>query len=672
MGEDIKKRIHALREKLHEHGYRYYVLDDPIIPDSAYDNLFQELLRLEAAYPEFASPDSPTQRVGGSPLKEFTTAAHQYPMLSLDNIFDPAGMVEFEERLQRFLMSEAPVGYVTEPKLDGLAVELVYENGVLRTGSTRGDGLIGENITAQLKTIQAIPLRLDPPNDLPVPSELVVRGEVFMSKKGFLQLNQQRQEQGLQLFANPRNAAAGSLRQLDPKVTASRPLQFAAYGVGNADHLPCHSQFRLLDYLARLGFTVSPLIHQCPDYPAVVQQYEQLQAARHTLDYEIDGMVIKVDQFAKQQRLGNTARAPRWAVAWKFPAVQATTVIERVDFQVGRTGAVTPVARLRPVEVDGVVVQRATLHNRDEIVRKDLRVLDTVLIQRAGDVIPEVVKVVEEYRDGTERAIEFPSRCPACGEPLVQLEGEAVIRCTNIDCPAQRVQHLIYFCGKSGLDIDGLGKKYVEQLYTVGLLQDIGDIYLLSKEQLVSLEGWGEKRAESVLRAIGRARTPRFNVFLRALGIRFVGEVTADLLAEHYHSLGDLIEAPMDELMDIEGVGPQVAASLFAHLRSPAFRNLLLKLEQVGCTIQYADSEQQPLSDRVFLFTGALRSMSRNEAKQVVKAQGGRVVSAMSAKVTDVVAGENAGNKLKKADERGVAIMDEKAFARLIAQEGDA
>lgn len=665
VGEEVAQRLKTLREELHYHGHRYYVLDDPVITDQEYDQLFQELLKIEQEYPQLVTPDSPTQRIGGAPLDGFKQVRHLFPMLSLDNIFSTEDLDDFDEKLRRYLKNDHPLTYIAEPKLDGLAVELVYENGVLVTGSTRGDGEVGEDITAQLKTVQTIPLRLLQ-LESNVTEQLIVRGEVFMPKAGFHELNRMRGEAELPLFANPRNAAAGSLRQLDPQVTAERPLQFYVYGVAAVDQVPPQSQSELMDYLGSLGFPVNPLIMKCTSPAEVAAHFRLLQEQRHNLEYEIDGMVIKVDLFSLQQRLGNTARAPRWAVAWKFPAIQTSTVIENVDFQVGRTGTVTPVARLRPVELDGVTVRRATLHNQDEIARKDLRIHDTVLIQRAGDVIPEVIKAVVEKRDGREEPIVFPTTCPECGSVLRQLKGEAAIRCLNPLCPAQKLQQLIYFAGKSGMDIDGVGKKNIEQLIQVGLLDDMVDFFLLKKEDLVQLEGWGEKSAQAAIDAIEKVKTPELATFIRALGIRYVGEVTAELLAKHFHSLTELREARADDFLEIEGIGTQVAQALEEYFSSDAFADLVERLVKSGVHVQSSNQAEHPLTGRVFVFTGSLQHISRNEAKQLVKAGGGQVVSTISARVTDVVAGEKAGSKLAKAREKGVSILTEEDFFALM------
>ncbi|HEB70854.1 MAG TPA: NAD-dependent DNA ligase LigA [Desulfobulbus sp.] len=668
--EEIQEQARELRDRINYHAYRYYVLDDPVIADVEYDRLFRRLLELEEQYPELVTPDSPSRRVGGAPLAGFEEVRHVHPMLSLDNVFSADELAEFEEKVQRYLKSTEPITYIAEPKMDGLAVELVYEQGVLVTGATRGDGLVGENITPQLKTVQSIPLKLQGDGGS-IPEQLVVRGEVFLGREGFAALNRQRAEAGEPLFANPRNAAAGSLRQLDPKVTARRPLDCFVYAAADSDSVPCTRQSELFTWLAGLGFAVNPYIKLCQGLSDVRAHYAYLLEIRDDLAYEIDGMVVKVDDFVLQQRLGNTARAPRWAVAWKFPAVQATTTIEAVEFQVGRTGAVTPVALLKPVNVEGVVVQRATLHNQDEIERKDLRIGDTVLIQRAGDVIPEVVKPIIEQRTGSEQPILFPDTCPVCGHPLLRPAGEAVTRCVNPHCPAQRLQSLIYFAGKSGMDIEGLGKKSVEQLVQEGLVADIPDFFRLRKDDLIEMAGWGEKSAENVMVALEKARQVPLARFLGALGIRYVGEVTAALIARHFETLEAVMTATKDDLLSIEGIGEQAAASLVDYFSDPSTRDMIEQLLAEGLTILPPVEGEQPLTGRVFLFTGTLHSMGRNEAKQIVKELGAQVVSGLSNRVTDFVAGEKPGSKLKKAQERNIPVVGEEEFLAIIGRTGD-
>lgn len=669
-GKDgVRQRLQALRQELHLHAHRYYVLDDPILADAEYDRLFQELVALEQQHPELITADSPSQRVGGAPLAQFATVTHSVPMLSLENAFDADDLVDFEERLFRFLQSRAQISYVTEPKLDGLAVELVYEDGLFVLGSTRGDGLVGEEITQNLKTIQTIPLRLLTRDGEGVPRRLEVRGEVFISLAGFKKLNEERGKAGESLFANPRNAAAGSLRQLDPRITATRPLDFYAYGVSDPTPLPCRDQHELLGHLGSLGFKVNPLVHLCQSISEVISQFIRLQGQRPALAYDIDGMVVKVNDFALQERLGAKARSPRWAIAAKFPASQATTRLLAVEFGVGRTGAITPVAILEPVRIGGVTVRRATLHNEDELRRKGLMLGDTVLVQRAGDVIPEVVKPVKENRTGQEQPITMPTTCPECGFSLVRAGQEAITRCPNPNCPAQRVRALIHFTGKSGMDIEGLGKKAVQQLVTQGLIQDIPDIYQLEAESLAALDGWGDKSAENAVRAIEASRTPPLAKFLAALGIRHVGEITAQLLARHFASLARLSLAGEADFLHIEGIGEQAATSLVDYFQDPAVQEMLARLEALGVCVQEEKQDAEAdgaLAGSVFLFTGGLARLSRHEAKARIKELGGQVASGISRRVTHVVLGDSPGSKLTKARELGLTVITEDEFLRLI------
>jgi DNA ligase (NAD+) len=667
MDQETADRLERLRERIRFHAHRYYVLDDPLIADGEYDALFRQLLELEAAHPESLTPDSPSHRVGGPPLETFASVEHASPMLSLDNIFAAGEFAAFEDKVRRYLKTDEPLRYVTEPKLDGLAVELVYRQGVLTVGATRGDGLAGENITAQLRTVASIPLRLFAGNGSPaVPEELAVRGEVFLPKRAFAQLNRQREQEGEAPFANPRNAAAGSLRQLDPKITARRPLAFFVYGVGNPEVLTVSSQKAVLAMLAGLGFPVNNLVTLCSDRQEVEARYRHFVAIRHELDYEIDGMVVKVDDMDLQQRLGATARAPRWAVAWKFPAAQATTVVEAVEFQVGRTGAVTPVAHLHPVEVNGVMVRRATLHNRDEIERKDLRVHDTVLVQRAGDVVPEIVKVITGQRSGREQPVVFPDECPECGTPLLTPPGEAVVRCGNRYCPAQNLQKLIHFAGKSGLDIEGLGKKNIEQLAGEGLIRTIPDFFRLDPGRLAGLDGWGEKSAHNVLQAIADKKNLGLARLIGALGIRHVGEVTACLLARRFADLSQLMAADKEQLLQVDGIGEQTADSLAAYFQDQGNREMIGQLAGLGVVVRAESSDQTFLDGRVFLFTGTLQALSREEAKQLVKAHGGQVATSIGQRVTDVVVGDKAGSKKRKAEEMRLAILSEAEFIALV------
>ncbi len=664
MSRAVEERLEELRLQLNEHAHRYYVLDDPLISDGEYDQLFQELLSLEKEYPHLVTMDSPSQRVGGMALDTFQQVEHRVPMLSLENAFDDQDLRDFEERLLRFLLTDKRPDYMAEPKLDGLAVELVYEQGLLVQGSTRGDGSVGEDITAQLRTVPAIPLRLKR-MDI---ARLEVRGEVFMDRHGFEVLNRSRSEKDEPLFANPRNAAAGSLRQLDPGITAQRPLRFFVYAVASPAVTACSNQQELLAFLAEQGFPVNPEIVHCQDMEQVIQRFRELSTLRHDLDYEIDGMVVKVNNFALQERLGSKARAPRWAIACKFPAVQASSRILAVVFQVGRTGAVTPVAILDPVDVGGVVVSRATLHNGDEILRKDLHIGDTVLIQRAGDVIPEIVKALPEKRPPSALPIRIPDDCPVCRHRLLKPEGEAVTRCVNPHCPAQRLRSLVHFCSKAGLDIDGLGKKSVEQLFHEGLITDLPDIFSLRYEDLAVLDGWGEKSAEKLLQGTEAARKPPLARFLAALGIRYVGEVTAELLERSFQSLERLRRVSREELLEVEGLGEQAANSIVDYFSDPAVQEMMTKFEELGVRPQVAqrEEEQRLLSGEVLLFTGTLKKLSRTEAKKLVKDHGGQVASGITKKLTCLVVGEKPGSKLQKAQEKGKKILSEDEFLALL------
>ncbi|MBM9603437.1 NAD-dependent DNA ligase LigA [Desulfopila inferna] len=658
--------LNELKKQLGEHAYNYHVLDNPTISDSEYDQLFHNLLQIEKEYPELVTPDSPSRRIGGMPLDKFNQVAHRIPMLSLENAFSDEDLIDFESRLMRYLNSSSTPHYVAEPKLDGLAIELIYREGTLIRALTRGDGRTGEDVSAQVRTISAIPLRLR----APYPRLLEVRGEVFMDKEGFRRLNQLREKNGEQLFANPRNAAAGSLRQLDPRITAGRPLRFFAFGISTAEGLEIEGQYAMLfDFLKERGLPVNDMTRLCKNIEDVVAAYDDLLAVRHNLPYEIDGVVVKVDSFSLQERLGFKARAPRWAIACKFPATQATTKLLDVVFQVGRTGALTPVAILEPVNVGGALVGRATLHNQEELERKDLRLGDTVLIQRAGDVIPEVVKPITEKRTGTEKPVTAPSICPVCSHSLVKHENEVVTRCPNTMCAAQKLRALIHFSSKAGLDIEGLGKKYIEQLVNEKIIEDIPDIFLLDQDKLAALPGWGEKSAAKVLEAISAKKTPPFSKLLAALGIRFIGETTATLLEQRFRTLGALTEASTEELLQIEGIGLRTAQSLSAYFADSRTRDILKRLEAVGVS---PTAPQRPvaglLSGKSFLFTGSLEMLSRSEAKKRVKENGGEVSTSVSKKLTHVVAGSSPGSKLQQAEQAGKAIISEEDFLKLIGK----
>lgn len=669
--EEVRARVKELREQIHYHNYRYYVLDQPVISDAEYDRLFRELEELEAAWPELITPDSPTQRVGAQPLEKFETVPHRQPMLSLENAFSEGEAREFDARLKRFLRTQEEFDYVVEPKMDGCAVELVYERGVLTVGSTRGDGYRGENVTQNLKTIRTIPLRLLETEE-PAPELLEVRGEVYMNLEEFRKLNEQRLAKGEPPFANPRNAAAGSLRQLDPQVTASRPLYIYCYGIGEVVGRRFETHWEVLQTLKRWGLRVNPLTERCRGIEAAIAYHHRLEHQRHGLPYETDGVVIKVDSLALQERLGTKTRSPRWALAYKFAATQATTRVLDIQVNVGRTGAVTPMAVMEPVEVGGVTVSRATLHNEDEVKRKDVRVGDWVLVQRAGDVIPEVVMVIKERRTGNEIPFQMPTHCPVCGTRLVRPPGEAVTRCPNPDCRGALRRAILHFASKTAMDIDGLGEKIIDQLMENGLVRSIPDLYRLKEADLIPLERFAEKSAANLVSAIQKSKTVPLNRFIYALGIRYVGEATAQVLAQHFESLERLAQADEEELLQIEGIGPQVAGSIREFFRQEKNQRLLKELAELGVKPLPPEKPRAApaLAGKTFVFTGALERFSREEAKALVTARGGKVSSSVSAKTDYVVAGADPGSKLAKAKELGVTVLDEAAFLELLERSG--
>jgi len=662
---EILDRIQKLRDQIHYHNYRYHVLDDPVISDAEFDRLMQELQKLEDEFPELVTPDSPTQRVGAKPLEKFETVPHRVPMLSLENAFSEAEAGEFEERLKRFLRTSEGFDYVVEPKMDGVAVELVYEGGHLSVGSTRGDGYRGENVTQNLKTIHTIPLMLLS-RELPAPDLLEVRGEVYMNLDDFSKLNQERLARGEPPFANPRNAAAGSLRQLDPGITAGRPLTIFCYGIGQVSGRSFESHWEILESLKAWGLRVNPLIERRQGIGQAIQYHHDLENQRHGLSYEIDGVVIKVDNLALQERLGTKARSPRWALAYKFAATQATTKVKDIVVNVGRTGAVTPMAVMEPVEVGGVTVSRATLHNEDEVARKDVRVGDTVLIQRAGDVIPEVVKVILEDRPPEAQPFKMPSHCPVCDTPLVRPEGEAVTRCPNPDCRGALRRGILHFASKGAMDIDGLGEKIIDQLMDQGLVKNLADLYRLTEDDLIPLERFAEKSAGNLVAAIENSKNVDLDRFIYALGIRYVGEATAQLLAQHFQSMEALKEAGEEELLHIEGIGPQVAKGIREYFASKQNQELLNKLLEKIKIKPPEKPAESPLAGKTFVFTGGLAHLSREEAKAQVTARGGKVSSSVSAKTDYVVVGADPGSKYAKARELDVTILDEGAFEKLL------
>ncbi|MGE0085534.1 MAG: NAD-dependent DNA ligase LigA [Desulfococcaceae bacterium] len=670
--DETLHRIAFLRKELHRHNHRYYVLDDPEISDAEYDRLMRELTELETAHPELASPDSPTVRVGAAPLSEFDTVQHSVPMLSLDNAFSEGELADFDKRVRKNLETDAQILYTAEPKLDGLAVELVYEKGRLVTASTRGDGVTGELITENVRTIRSVPLVLHAENQAIVPSLLEVRGEVFMGHEGFRKLNEQRLKNEEAPFANPRNAAAGSLRQLDSRITAKRPLEIFLYGLGNYTDLQINSHWEMLQMLKNLGFRINPLIRACIPLSEVVAFYHELSAMRHTLAYDIDGMVVKVDRLDWQAELGAKSRSPRWAIAWKFAAVQESTRIVGIDVQVGRTGALTPVARLEPVSVGGVTVSNATLHNEDEIRRKDIRIGDTVLIQRAGDVIPEVVKVIESKRTGEEKIFAMPSQCPICHAQVERMEGEAVSRCINMSCPAQIKGRIRHFAAKGAFDIDGLGIKLVEQLVDRGLVSSYADIFHLDEPGLTAMERMGSKSAKNLLAAIEKSKKISLARFVYALGIRHVGENIAGIIADRFQTLEKIMSVSAEELESVEGIGNEIAQSIRHFFDQPENREIIQRMLDRGVQIQMKSGEpvqkKEGITGKTFVLTGTLETMPRNEAKKIIEAAGGKVAGSVSSKTDYVVAGEKAGSKLDKARELGIEILDEQMFMKMMGQ----
>ncbi len=667
--DSVRQQHASLSEQLHRHNRLYHGLDQPEISDAEYDRLMQQLLALEAQFPELISNDSPSQRVGSEPLDSFSSVSHASPMLSLENAFNAEQLREFDARIKRFLSREEAIEYLCEMKLDGVAVALTYEAGKLVRGATRGDGSRGEEITRNIRTIGSIPLRLQ--DDFP--PRLEVRGEIYMELAAFRKLNEQRREEGEATFANPRNVTAGSLRQLDSKLTAKRPLTISCYGIGAIEGSEPQSHYQLLATLRRWGLKVNlETLRVAGDIEAVIDRYQELIELRDQLPYEIDGMVVKVNSRSLQQELGEKSRTPRWAIACKFPPRQAETVLESVRFQVGRTGAITPVANLKPVSVSGVTVSSASLHNWDEIERLGIRIGDRVVVERAGDVIPDIVKVLRKKRSGTEQVIPEPTECPACGSPVSREAGEVVPRCQGLSCPAQLKESLKHFCARRAMDIDGLGDRIIDQLLRLELVNSVADLYQLQKEQLFQFERMGEKLAEKLLTAITASKQRPLERFLFGLGIRHVGSHVAKVLSRRFGSLDALAAADAEQLLAIHEIGPQVADSVTRFFADPRNQEILARLRQLGVA---PIPSEQPLGDRlqgkVFVFTGALERFSRKEGEALVEAQGGRASGSVSKKTDYVVAGPGAGSKLAKAEQLGIKVFNEEEFLSYIKQGDD-
>lgn len=660
--------IKKLRDQLRHHSHRYYVLDDPEISDSQYDKLYKELLGLETEYPDLITIDSPTQRVGDKPLDGFNQIQHQLPMLSLDNVFSEEDLIAFNKRCHNRLDSTAIIEYSAEPKLDGLAISIRYENGLLKQAATRGDGRTGEDVTLNIRTLNSVPLKLLGSD---YPGILEVRGEVFMSKSGFAELNRQALDKGEKAFVNPRNAAAGSLRQLDPKLTATRPLSLYCYAVGIVEggELPkLHSE--ILDKLKEWGLPVCSEVAVVCDVQGCLAFYNEILSKRDKLAYDIDGIVYKVNRLDLQEKLGFVTRSPRWAIAHKFPAQEETTTILSVDFQVGRTGALTPVARLEPVFVGGVTVSNATLHNMDEVIRKDVRVGDKVFIRRAGDVIPEVVSVVPNSRTEKTTKIILPARCPVCESPVTQIEGEAVARCSGgLLCSAQRSEAIKHFASRKAMDIEGLGDKLIEQLVEKNLIQNTADLYQLTADDLSRLERMGVKSAENTILAITNSKEVSLSKFIYALGIREVGEATAESLASVFHSIDDIKNATSEALQDVPDIGPVVAKNINEYFKQQHNIDVIDQLIANGVTYSTkrpVNEGSNKLAGKVFVLTGTLEEMTRDEAKQAIIKAGGKVTGSVSAKTDYLLAGDKAGSKLVKAEKLGIPVISEKELRALI------
>ncbi len=665
---DVKKKVKDLRAEIRKHDHRYYLLDAPLITDREYDLLIRELEELEAKFPELITPDSPTQRVGGAPLNKFDTVKHSTPLFSLSNAFADGELRDFDRRVRQ-LSHKDVVDYVVEPKIDGLSVVLTYVDGEFVLGATRGDGVTGEDITANLRTIRLLPMSLS--RALP---RLVVKGEAFMPKKAFGRLNEQRDLEGEPPFANPRNAAAGSLRQLDPGVTASRTLGVFCYQVLEIDGLEISTQEDTLELLKELGFPVQEESKACPGIEEVIYYCQQWTKKRDELNYEIDGLVVKVDQLELHDILGSTAKSPRWAIAYKFPAEQVVTNIKDIFVRVGRTGVLTPTAILDPVQVGGVIVSRATLHNKEIIKERDIRIGDHVVVQRAGDVIPEVVRVLTERRTGEEEVFQMPELCPVCGSKVLEQEGEVAVRCTGIACPAQLKELILHFVSRETMDVEGVGPALVTQLVDQGLVKDSADLFYLRKEDLLSLERMGEKSADNILKAIRESKKRGFAPLLFALGIRHVGARVAEVLAEHFGSLEKLSKTDMEELTTIPEIGPKIAQSIITFFQQEQTHGVLEKLKKAGVKMEQElselASEQLSLEGKVFVLTGTLPNLTRKEATELIKKYGGKVASSVSGKTHYLLAGADPGQKYEKAVELGVGIIEEEELLVLIAQEG--
>ncbi len=657
----IEDRIKELRNKLNHHSYMYYVLDEPEISDYEYDMMMRELIELEEKYPQFKTPDSPTQRVGGEPLKEFEPFTHVVPMQSLANAFSEGELRDFDRRVRA---SVGDVEYVVEFKIDGLSVELIYENGFFTVGSTRGDGIIGENVTNNLKTIKSIPLRLK--DNL----NLIVRGEVFMPKASFEKLNEERELNGESLFANPRNAAAGSLRQLNPKITAKRDLDIFVFNLQRIEGIELKTHAEALEFLKQQGFKVSPHLKICKNIDEVIEDINYIRTIRDSLPYETDGAVVKVNNLGKREILGSTAKDPRWAIAFKYPAERQKTKVKDIVVQVGRTGALTPTAILEPVKIAGSIVSRATLHNEDYIKEKDIRIGDTVIIQKAGEIIPEVVSVVVEERDGSEKFFIMPNVCPECGAATVRLPGESVTKCTGLNCPAKLKRGIIHFASKDAMDIDGLGPAVIGQLLDNHLIHNISDLYYLKYDDLIKLDRMGDKSVKNLINAIDESKGRDLDRLIFGLGIDLIGSKAANILANHFKTMESLEKATFDELTEIEEIGPKMADSVVAFFKEKQNLDIIYRLKAAGVNMRKRDAKNvnNDFEGLTFVLTGTLEKYTRDEAKKLIEERGGKVTGSVSKKTDYVVVGTDPGSKLSRAQELGIKILNEEEFENMLKQ----
>lgn len=661
--EHLQERLEQLRTQIRFHNYQYYILDNPSISDQEYDGLMRELMNLESQYPQFITSDSPTQRVGHTPSTRFAQITHGEPLLSLGNAFSEGDLLSFQERMQK--QSAKSISYICELKIDGLSVSLDYEQGVFVRGATRGDGMVGEDITANLRTIRSLPLRLNEP------VTLNARGEVFINRRDFDAFNEERRLAGDSLFANPRNAAAGSLRQLDPHLTALRPLDIFLFGVGSTVHPEVRTQGEALDYLRRLGLRTNPHSRVCRNFGEVLEFIRTWSAKRATLPYDIDGVVVKVNELATQRELGTTARSPRWAIAYKFPAEQVVTKVLKIVVQVGRTGALTPLAELEPIVVAGSTVSRATLHNEDIVAERDIRIGDYVVLQKAGDVIPEIVQSLPERRDGSELPFQMPTHCPACGNAVVRVPGEAVTRCVNGSCPGQRLEKLIHFASKGALDIEGLGPAIVMQLVEAGLVQSPVDFYKLRKDDLLKLDRFGEKSADNLLAAIELSKEQPLARVLFGLGIRMVGAEVAREVARAAGNFDVLMKLTREELLQIPAVGEKIAQSILDYFADSENQELVEALMSQGLAkVPEAKEKQQNLTGLTFVVTGRLEGFSRSAIEDFLRSLGANVTSSVSKQTSFLVAGPGGGSKLTKATELGIPILSERELLEFLGERG--